>query len=218
MNPIQHSVESLDWMTLMLFVSMLVLAMVKYLFGNKFFSFMILPFNNKYIMLNSKKGRQLLNWFHILFTIFQIINFSLFVFLIQKAFGKPSQDGLVLFLVIMGLLVLFQLAKILFQYGKAFVFNTTVLISDLLFNKTSYFNYSSLVMFVGNLILIYILKDSKAVIYITTVLILSINIIGLIKLLKNYQKAIIPYFFYFILYLCTLEIAPLVIIGSYLKD
>ena len=38
------------------------------------------------------------------------------------------------------------------------------------------------------------------------------------KLLKNYQKILIPNIFYFILYLCALEIAPLVVIGSYLKD
>jgi len=48
-------------------------------------------------------------------------------------------------------------------------------------------------------------------------LILLINAIGIAKLLKNYQKALFPYFMYFILYLCTLEIAPLVLIGSYLK-
>ncbi|MEP3384826.1 MAG: DUF4271 domain-containing protein [Flavobacteriaceae bacterium] len=204
----------------MLFISLVVLAFIKYLFGNKFLSFMILPFNNKYIVLNSKKGRQLLNWFHILFTLFQLINFSLFAFLIQKTFWtetEPLNDQL-FFLAIIGLLILFQLIKTLLQFSKGFVFNTTGLISDLLFHKTSYFNYSSLVMFVSNVVLIYILKDSKTIIYVAIILIIFINAIGLINVLKNYQKAIIPHFFYFILYLCTLEIAPLIIIGSYLKD
>ncbi|KQC30961.1 DUF4271 domain-containing protein [Flagellimonas eckloniae] len=219
MNPIHHTIESLDWMTLVLFLSMVVLALVKYLFGNRFLSFIILPFNNKYIVLNSKKGRRLLNWFHILLTLFQLINFSLFIFLFQKTFwGIPSYGQFFFFLITMGFLILFQLLKILLQYGKGVIFNTTVLISDVIFNKSSYFNYSSLIMFVSNVILIYILKDSKPLIYVTIILIVSINTIGLINLLKNYQKAIIPYFFYFILYLCTLEIAPLVIIGSYLKD
>lgn len=218
MNPIHNTIDSLDWMTLILFLSMVVLTLVKYLFGNRFLSFIILPFNNKYIVLNNKKGR-LLNWFHILLTIFQLINFSLFIFLLQKTFfGLPKNGHLFIFLVIASVLILFQLIKILLQFGKGFVFNTKGLISDLVFNKTSYFNYSSLIMFVSNIILIYILKDSKTIIYITIILIISINVIGLINLLKNYQKAIIPYFLYFILYLCALEIAPLVLVGSYLKD
>ena len=79
MEPISKTVESLDWMTMVLFFSMIVLALGKYLFQNKFLNFMILPFNNKYVVLYNKKGR-LFNWFHILLTIFQLINLSLFLF------------------------------------------------------------------------------------------------------------------------------------------
>jgi hypothetical protein len=48
-------------------------------------------------------------------------------------------------------------------------------------------------------------------------LVFLINGIGITKLLKNHQKALFPFFVYFILYLCALEIAPLVLIGSYFK-
>ncbi|MBS9462389.1 DUF4271 domain-containing protein [Flagellimonas sp. 389] len=218
MNPIYKTVESLDWMTIALFFSLVVLALGKYLFQNKFLSFIILPFNNRYTVVYNKKGR-LLSWFQVLLTIFQLVNFSLFLFLVQKTFSIVQLDGQPSsFFIIMGVLVLFQLVKISLQYAKGFVFNTQEMISELLFTKISYLNYSSLIMFLTNVILIYIIKDSKMIISFTSALIASINIIGLAKVLKNYQKAIIPYFFYFILYLCALEIAPLVIIGSYLKD
>ena len=162
-----------------------------------------------------------LDWMPIalFFSLFQLVNFSLFLFLIQKTFSIIQLDGqLSSFFKIMGVLVLFQLVKMSLQYAKGFVFNTQAMISELLFTKISYLNYSSLVMFLTNVILIYIIKDSKMIISFALALIVSINIIGLAKVLKNYQKAIIPYFFYFILYLCALEIAPLVIVGSYLKD
>ncbi|WP_418500755.1 DUF4271 domain-containing protein [Flagellimonas sp.] len=217
MNPIEKVAPSLDWMTIVLFASLMVMALGKYMYHSRFLNFIILPFNDKYVLLHNKKG-QLLNWFHILLTLFQVVNLSLFVFFVLKAFGVlPGEDPLWVFLMVLGGLVLFQLVKLGLQSFTGFVFNAQELIVGLIFSKTSYLNYSSIILFVANVILTYILKDSKTVIYSAFILILLINGIGAIKLLKNYQKAMFPYFMYFILYLCALEIAPLVLIGSYLK-
>jgi hypothetical protein len=92
------------------------------------------------------------------------------------------------------------------------------MITEYLFKKISYLNYSSLVMFIANILLTYVLKDSKAVVYASAFLILVINSIGWVIVLRNYQKLITNNFFYFILYLCALEITPLVLIGDYFKD
>ncbi|MBO0321329.1 DUF4271 domain-containing protein [Muricauda sp. CAU 1633] len=218
MNPIEKTVYSLDWMTLVLFISMLIFALGKYFYHNKFLNFVILPFNDKYVLLHNKKG-QLFNWFHILLTAFQAINLALFIFLALKAFDAITiENQLNTFLWVLAFLILFQIAKLALQFIKGFVFNTQGLISELVFSKTSYLNHSSILLFISNVILVYIFRDSKMIIYTTIILILLVNGIGVIKLLKNYQKAMFPYFVYFILYLCALEIAPLVIIGSYLKD
>ncbi|WP_036380336.1 DUF4271 domain-containing protein [Muricauda sp. MAR_2010_75] len=217
MNPIEKAAYSLDWMTLVLFISLIIFALGKYFYHTKFLNFIILPFNDKYVLLHNKKG-QLFNWFHILLTVFQAINLAFFIFLSLKAFDVlPSENHQNVFFLILALLVLFQIAKLILQFIKGFVFNTQGLISELVFSKTSYLNHSSILLFIGNVILVYIFRDSKMIIYATIILILLVNGIGVIKLLKNYQKAMFPYFVYFILYLCALEIAPLVIIGSYLK-
>ncbi|WP_318343608.1 DUF4271 domain-containing protein [Flagellimonas baculiformis] len=217
MNPIDKVATSLDWMTIVLFVSLVVMALGKYLYHARFLNFIILPFNDKYVLLHNKNG-QLLNWFHILLTLFQIVNLSLFAFFVLRAFDiSLGEDPLWVFFMVLGGLALFQLVKLGLQSFTGFVFNAQELIVGLIFSKTSYLNYSSIVLFIANVILTYILKDSKTVIYSAFILILLINGIGAIKLLKNYQKAMFPYFMYFILYLCALEIAPLVLIGSYLK-
>ncbi|MEM9075880.1 MAG: DUF4271 domain-containing protein [Bacteroidota bacterium] len=217
MSPITRTIESLDWMTITLIISLLVMSLGKYLFQMRFLNFLILPFNNKYIVLSNKKGR-LLSWFHIFMTIFQYINLALFIFLVKRIWDGPSNvNTFQLFLIIFGFVILFHILKTLLQLFKGFAFNTQELVWDLIYNKSTYFNYSSLVMFLSNILLIYVLKDSKTVIYIAIGFILSINAIGLLKLVKNYQKVIIHDLFYFILYLCALEIAPLVVIGSYLK-
>lgn len=217
MNPIEKSIVSLDWMTLVLFSSLVLLAIGKYWYSSKFLNFIILPFNDKYVLLNSKKG-PLLNWFHILMSIFQLLNLSLFIFLALRAFDvMPQGDPVFTFLIVLGALALFEFAKLLLQSFTGYVFNNQEFILGIIFSKTSYLNYSSIVIALANILLIYVLINSKAIIYGAISFIILINGIGTIKLLKNHQKAMFPYFVYFILYLCALEIAPLVLIGSYLK-
>ncbi|AEM70043.1 hypothetical protein Murru_0996 [Allomuricauda ruestringensis DSM 13258] len=217
MNPIEKTISSLDWMTITLFVGLVVLALGKYLFHKKFLNFIILPFNDKYILLHNKKG-QFSHWFHLLLTLFQLINLSLFIFLVLKGFDLISYGKTVIvYLIILGFLALFELVKFSLQMFVGLVFNNLNLVGSLIFSKISYLNYSSIIISIANILLIYIATNSKTTIYVTLTLIILINGIGMAKLLKNHQKALFPYFMYFILYLCALEIAPLVLIGSYLK-
>lgn len=217
MDPIEKTITSLDWMTITLFVGLVVLALGKYLFHKKFLNFIILPFNDKYILLHNKKG-QFSHWFHLLITFFQLVNLSLFLFLIFKTFDFTYyEETSTVYFIILGFLALFQLVKFLLQMFTGFVFNNLSLMGSIIFSKISYLNYSSIIIAIANILLIYITPDSKTIIYTALTLILLINGIGITKLLKNHQKALFPYFVYFILYLCTLEIAPLVLIGSYFK-
>ncbi len=214
-----RTITNIDWITTVLFSSLLFAVLAKSFFYNKFLNFIILPFNNKYIFMYSKKDK-LFNWFNILFTIFQVINFSLYIYLVKNIFTKSINydNNPTIYLVILGCLLLFLLIKTLLQLGNGLIFNSNDTISLLLFKKISYLNYSSLLMFLSNVILTYTYKDSIYVVYVSLFLILVINTIGWITILKNHQKFITNNFFYFILYLCTLEFSPFVIIGSYLKD
>ena len=220
MEPLLRQIENIDWVTILIFSSLLLIVVAKSTFYNRFLNFIILPFNNKYIFMYNKKDK-LINWFHIFLTIFQIINFSLFLFLSWKVFfGSEETDDMNLYIypAILGSVLMFLVLKISLQLGNGFIFKSNRVISELIFKKLSYLNYSGIIMFIANAVLSYVLKDSKAVVFVTFFLILSINTIGWITLLRNHQKFIAHNFFYFILYLCALEIAPWVILGSYLND
>ncbi|MGB5361132.1 MAG: DUF4271 domain-containing protein [Eudoraea sp.] len=218
MEPVQRVINNIDWITAIIFSSILFMAIAKNLFYNRFLNFIILPFNNKYIFMYNKKDK-LLNWFNIFFTIFQLLNFSLFIYLTSNIlYNSESELYPVVFSIILGLLFLFLFGKILLQMGGGFVFNNNKIISEFIFKKLSYLNHSSIIMLAANIILAYVLKDSKIVVFVSIFLIVVVNVIGWITIIKNYQKVISSYFFYFILYLCALEIAPIVIIANYLKD
>ncbi len=220
MEPILRNIENIDWITVLIFSSLLLIVVAKSTFYNRFLNFIILPFNNKYIFMYNKKEK-LMNWFHIFFTVFQVINFSLFLYLSWKAFFGSLEDSDLnpyLYPIILGSLLIFLIVKVFLQLGNGFIFNSNKTISELVFKKLSYLNHSGLIMFLANIILSYVFKDSKTVVYVTFFFILLINGIGWVTLLRNHQKFIANNFFYFILYLCALEIAPWIIIGSYLKD
>jgi hypothetical protein len=217
MNPVLRTIESLDWITLVLFGSLLFVLIAKQLDYSRFLNFIVLPFNNKYIFMYNKKER-LLNWFHILFTIFQIINTALFLFFVFKnlALIKILDAPFIFPLILVGLFLLLAV-KITLQLANGAIFSSQSIFSEIIFKKMSYMNYGGIVLFLANLFLSYVSINPNIVIFTAIFLFLSVNTIGWALVLKNYQNLIANYIFYFILYLCTLEIAPLVILGSFLK-
>ncbi|MEB8328588.1 DUF4271 domain-containing protein [Flavobacteriaceae bacterium KMM 6897] len=218
MEPTLRLIDTADWITLVLLTSVFFVVIGKSFFYNRFMNFIILPFNNKYVIMYNKKDR-LINWFHIFLTLFQLFNFALFVYLARRiVFQLDNSAYPFIYVLILGLLGLFLLIKVLLQLFNAFIFNITSTISELIFKKLTYLNYSGIVMFLANVILTYALKDSKTVIYVSIALVLLINFIGWVTVIRNHQFYITSNIFYFILYLCALEIAPFVIIGSYFKD
>jgi ABC-type multidrug transport system fused ATPase/permease subunit len=217
-DAVLRNIQSTDWITIILCCSVVALVIAKSLFYNRFLNFIILPFNNKYIFLYNKKEK-LSHWFNVFLSIFQVLNLALFLFILNKIFSFSTQSKTpTLYFIILGVLLVFFIVKIFFQLGNAFIFNISGEISEYLFKKISYLNYSSFVMFMANILLTYVLKDSKTVAYVSLFLIVLINAIGWVTVIKNYQKLITNNFLYFILYLCTLEIAPIVLIGDYFKD
>ncbi|MGB7395003.1 MAG: DUF4271 domain-containing protein, partial [Pricia sp.] len=155
MEPILRTADTPDWITILLLSSLVFPVLAKSLFYGRFLNFIILPFNNKYIFLYNKKEK-LINWFHIFFTIFQLINFSLFVYMAGRILLEPSEAPYpLMYPVILTGILGFILLKTILQMGNGFIFGSSKAISELVFKKLSYLNYTGIVMFLANLILAY---------------------------------------------------------------
>ncbi|SIP94565.1 DUF4271 domain-containing protein [Maribacter ulvicola] len=217
MEPIVRTFEQTDWITITLAASLLLPIIAKSIYYSRFLNFVILPFNNKYISMYTKKEK-LFNWFHLLMSIFQIINTALFIYFIWCSYLNPTEAKKpFIFPILLAAVFLFISAKTMAQLINGFIFNSYNTFNELIFKKLTYLNYSGIILFIANVFLSYVFINSRIVIIIALFLFFAINIIGWVTVLRNYQKFISSYFFYFILYLCTLEIAPLVIMGSFLK-
>ena len=74
-----RTIEDIDWITIILFCSVIAIVFAKSFFYVRFNNFIILPFNNKYIFMYNKKDK-LSHWFNIFLSIFQLLNFGLFIY------------------------------------------------------------------------------------------------------------------------------------------
>jgi len=218
MEPILRNPNTADWISLVILGSIFLMVLAKNTFYGRFLNFMILPFNNKYIFMYNKKDK-LFNWFNIFFTLFQLLNFSLFIYLAAGTlFASVEKYDIMGYVGILLGLTLFWGLKVFFQLGNGFIFNSKSTISEIVFKKLSYLNYSGIVMLLANLLLHFVFRESKTIVIISILIIFLINAIGWITILRNHQKFIAGNFLYFILYLCALEIAPIIIIGGYLIE
>lgn len=216
MESITRVFNNVDWVTTIFVASLFVLVLSKTFFYNKFINFVVLPFNNKYIFLHSKK-HILFNWFNVLWSLFLWLNVALFFYYVLAIFKIGEEVTPTKYFFIFGILVLFISLKLMLQFINSFVFNAETTIIHIVFNKVSYQNYGGLVLFLANIFLTYITPYSELVAYLAVVLFIVVLCIGWVNLLRIHRNFITINFFYFILYLCALEISPFVIIGSYLK-
>ena len=218
MEPILRTTLIPDWIAAILLVSLILMVVSKERFGYRFSVFMSLISNTKYILVFNKK-QGFIHPFQLIWHVFAVLNCSLFLYLNKNQIAIIFQNSDLLsisFTNIILAITAFVLMKQLAQLIHGSFFNSLKMMQEFLFKKSSYFNYASLLFFVSNIISLFLLADSMLLFIISLACVLSVTLIGWLAILRNRQKYITDQFFYFILYLCALEIAPFLVIGSVL--
>ena len=121
-----------------------------------------------------------------------------------------------MFLEIVLFVFLFLVAKLLLQRWISSLFDLSDFSRDYIFSRIAYSSYAAIVMIIVLFLGVYLPFTSEKHLFllllVLLLILLSINMLSWIKIIKSNQKEIKPYLFYFILYLCTLEIAPYIFI------
>lgn len=204
---IPRIVENKDWITIIFIVALVVVAIAKAGFENRFNDFMNLIVNNKYLKIY-KDPSNLLSWFTILLFFVQLISFSFFVQLVLSYLGYTTKTNWISFIQIITFLSFFVLSKYLIEKIIATSFNMESFIEQFNLFKVSYRTYIGLLLLPVNIFLYYTDFVNKYVIISVLVILLIINALTYLVSLRNYQKLLFSKLFYFILYICALEIAP----------
>ncbi|WP_300568303.1 DUF4271 domain-containing protein [Flavobacterium sp.] len=204
---IPRVVENKDWITILFIIALTMVAITKSAFENRFSDFMNLIANNKYVKIY-KDSSNLMSWFTILMFVVQLISLSFFVQLVLSYFGYTTKTNWISYIQILTFLSFFVLSKFLVEKIIATSFNIESFIEQFNLFKVSYRTYIGLLLLPVNIVLFYTdFMNSYIIIGIIAIL-LTINAVTYLISLKNYQNLLLSKLFYFILYICALEIAP----------
>lgn len=199
--------ENKDWATLLFVLSFAIIAITKSVFENRFGDFTNLIFSNKYTKIY-RDSSHLKSGFTVALFVVQAISFAFFIQLALSYLGHGSKTDWILYIQIITFLLFFILSKYLIEKIIATAFNMEEFVEQFNLQKITYRTYIGLFILPINIILFYydIISKNIPIFIIATVLL--INIITYFISIKNYQNLIFGKLFYFILYLCALEIAP----------
>ena len=199
--------EPKDCATYLFVFSFILIAITKSAFETRFSEFLRILVSDKYIKVY-KDTSHLMSGFTILLFIVQIISFSFFIQLLLHYFGYVSKTDWVIFVRIFTFFGIFVLSKFLVEKIVAAIFNIEEFAEQFNLQKVSYRTFVGLILLPINIYLFYHNISSNIVIYCIISAILIINLLSYLVSLKIYQNLLIGKLFYFILYLCALEIAP----------
>ena len=199
--------ENEDWATTLFVLSFAIIAITKSIFENRFGDFANLIFSNKYTKVY-KDNSNLKSGFTIALFLVQVISLAFFIQISLSYFGYASKTDWVLYIQIFTFLIFFILSKYLIEKIIATSFNIEEFMDQFNLQKVTYRTYIGLLILPINVILFYYDSFSRNIPLAIIAIVLTINVLTYLISIKNYQNIILGKLFYFILYLCTLEIAP----------
>lgn len=199
--------EPRDWATYLFVLSFVLIAVTKTAFEGRFNEFLRILISDKYIKIY-KDTSHLMSGFTILLFIVQVISFSFFIQLVLNYLGYVSKTDWIIFLRIFTFFGIFVLSKFLIEKIVAAIFNIEEFTEQFNLQKVSYRTFIGMVLLPINIYLFYNNNVSNVLIFCIIGAILTINLFSYLVSLKIYQNLLIGKLFYFILYLCALEIAP----------
>lgn len=208
MQAIERMPFSNDWMTLVLLLLFGVLFLINIVDSAKFKEILFSLFKISFLEQEIDDNYQFINGFQLLLSFFSVVVLSLVFFDIKVVyFGVNWSIFEGFFKVFLGLLGYFLL-KNLVEFVLVYLFFLKRKITYFMISKNNYFFAISVYFFFVLLLKQYAHLNPVFIYYFAGFLFLVSFIIYLI----NNKNLILNHLFYFILYICALEIAPLLIV------
>lgn len=201
------------WITLVFIFLLIVMVFQNLFFNKKFTVTYFLLFKRKFISVYFLRTKiKIFTLFQSLFFSIQWVTGGLLLFLINKkyTFYTSLHSEFILFLLFVLSIIIFSGIKYAILLFLSFLFNKQKENKKLIYEKALYFN--SITLWTSFLLVFFYYNNLPAlyIAYFVGVLIA----VSYYLIIKNNKKLILNNLFYFILYLCTLEFAPLILIGK----
>lgn len=202
-----RNIETNDWATVFFIVALVIIAYNKWVYTAQFSDFSKMIYSNKYIKLYREESN-LKSWFTLSMTFVQFLSLSFLIHIFISEFSEHQLYSFRHYVQILNVLTFLVLSKYIVEKIIAICFNMEEFMDQFSLVKVSYRSYIGLLLLPIVMILFYNQTIDPIVLYILGFVIILTNLFIYSLIIKNYQKYIGTYFYYFILYLCTFEIAP----------
>ena len=212
MQSIKRVFINTDWITLLLLLAVFLLVLLSIIDKKRFRDLFALPYNNFYII---QYKQEFFSAFNII--IFSTANLivSLFLYLFFVEFiPLITETTPYLYLTILGVLLLYWVIRYGLEQLISFLFEQEELKNKAIFIKMNYFYSATLYVLIGTTFIFYTREFRFYFLYLSLGIFIVLLLIRYYHFIRIYKTYIFPHFFYFILYLCALEIAPLFVVAK----
>lgn len=213
MEAIERITINNDWLTIQFIVIGFLILVVNYLEKNRLQQLFALPFNSLYFTNFENSTDYLYKGFSILLFVISHLTFSIFLYLLIYRFDSKSLNAATLpYLSIVGIGLGYWLFRFTIGRFLSWIFDLKDFNSNAVYIKSSY--YFSINLYLLILVVFGVYSFDWEGNYIIVVLILYSILLAIryFKFIFSAYNFSIANLFYFILYLCALEIAPFLLL------
>ncbi|MFY8188818.1 MAG: DUF4271 domain-containing protein [Flavobacterium sp.] len=204
------------WAAYLWVVCLVCLVIAKYISESGFFEFLSIFSNDKYLKSNYE-NRLSINWFLVVLYILNLIVLSFVLLIMADYWSLANKENGIDYLKIFTVLSTFMLSKQLVEKIVATSFDIEEATSQYNFHKLSYQTYVGVLLMPLAAIVYYLDRNQDFWVFFLALYAVLLIVFAYIKTTLLHQNWLFSRLFYFILYLCTLEIAPFYFIGYWLK-
>lgn len=204
------------WAAYLWVVCLVCLVLAKYISESGFSEFLSIFSNDKYLKSNYE-NKLSINWFLVVLYLLNLIVLSFVFLIIADYFDVAQKQNATHYLKIFTLLSAFMLSKQLIERIVATSFDIEEASLQYNFHKLSYQTYVGVLLFPVTAIVYYMENTSFFWTVFLTAYALLLIVFSYFKTTQLHQNWLFSRMFYFILYLCTLEIIPFYFIIYWLK-
>lgn len=215
----ERLIVNLDWVFYVFLLGLMFLAVAKYFNPVKFVEILVVFFSKKFFISAQHEDNFLFNRFNVLLFINQLLVFTAVLYLFFSSWFIDSTRWLDWFyLKMMAVITGFIFFKFIMDILIGWVFQMRFSMMQFNFVKLTFRNVIGIVFLPILLILMNLYPLNFTQIVWLAGLYVVLNLLAFVRAFVSFRKWLGPYLFYFILYLCTLEIAPYIILYKLLLD
>ena len=208
MEALQRSVLSTNWITIIFVFSLAVLFFLKLFTTTKLKGYVTSLFNKGFVEIEAEENYWTLSFFHVGFSLFTFLMLSVTTFFLISQFNNSSALLLEDYLVSTSYLFSYVVLRFIVVFALFSVFQFKSKLSFFMTSKRGYLYSISIGLLFLNVFYFYTFQYQD---------LLFTGFVALFSLrfsliLINNKNLIIKELFYFILYLCAFELAPLFVL------